>query len=115
MPLFLEPDQRFPIVLESDKDKPIEKRPTFYARSQSMRGIRKIAEVVDQMDSAQKMDEMLKLVLDELMDCLTGWANMGEYSFSRESLEIVLTYPEARELIRKVMANQHVQAEEKKS
>ena len=115
MPLFLEPDQRFPIVLDSDKDKPAETRPTFYARSQSMRGIRKIAEVIDMMDAAADMDEMLKLIIDELMDCLTGWANMGSYTFSRESLEIVLTYPEARELIRKVMANQHVQPEEKKS
>lgn len=115
MPLFLEPDQRFPIVLESDKSKPAEARPTFYARSQSMRGIRKIAEVVDQMDSANDMSEMLRLILDELMECLTGWANMGSYTFSREALEIVLTYPEARELIRKVMANQHVQPEEKKS
>jgi hypothetical protein len=115
MPLFLEPDQRFPIVLESDKDKPVESRPTFYAKSQSMRGIRKIAEVIDQMDSASNMDEMLRLILDELMDCLTGWTNMGSYEFSRVSLEIVLTYPEARELLRKVMANQHVQPEEKKS
>jgi hypothetical protein len=115
MPLFLEPDQRFPVVLDSDKDKPADKRPTFYARSQSMRGIRRISEVIDQMDSASNIDEMLRLILDELVECLTGWANMGSYEFSRESLEIVLTYPESRELIRKVMANQHVQPEEKKS
>lgn len=115
MPLFLEPDQRFPIVLDSDKDKPAESRPTFYAKSQSMRGVRRISEVVDKMDEAENMDEMLRLIIDELMECLTGWINMGAYQFSQESLEIVLTYPEARELIRKVMANQHVKPDEKKS
>ena len=47
MPLFLEPDQKYPIVLDSDADKPQESQPTFYARSQSMRGQQRIGQVLD--------------------------------------------------------------------
>ena len=47
MPLFLEPGQKYPIVLDSDADKPKESQPTFYAKSQSMRGQQKIGEVLD--------------------------------------------------------------------
>ena len=49
MPIFLEPDQRFPVVLTSDKDKPEGTRPTFFARSQSMRGQQRIADALDSL------------------------------------------------------------------
>jgi len=117
MPLFLEPDQSFPVVLDSDESKPKESRPTFLAKSQSMRGQKKIAEVLDRMFSDKEVthDELMNDALDLLEDCLTGWKNMGGYEFSRQSMEIVLSYNEARALLRKILANQHVQFEEKKS
>jgi len=115
MPLFLEPDQSFPIVLDCDKDKPAETRPTFYAKSQSMRGQRKISEAMDKVfDETIKLSDMFSTVLAELEEVLVGWSNMGSYAFCRESMEIVLNYQEARELLRKVLSNQHVKAEEKK-
>ena len=118
MPIFLEPDQRFPIVLDSDLDKPIESRPTFYAVSQSMRGQRKIAAVLDRMfdkDDQPDIDELYGDAVDLLGSVLVGWKNMGGIEFSEEALEDVLDYMEARELMRKIANNQHVTKEEKKS
>ncbi len=116
MPIFLEPDQRFPIVLASDKDKPIETRPTFFAKSQSMRGQRKISQVLDRMfsDEDVKPDELFDDALNVLSEVLVGWKNMGEHEFSRDGLEAVLCYSEARALMWQVAQNQ-IDPEEKKS
>ena len=117
MPIFLEPDQKFPIVLDADKDKPIETRPTFFAKSQSMRGQRKIARVLDRMteDKDVTPDQLFDDALDVLASVLVGWKNMGEHAFGREGLEEVLNYSEARQLMRLVSYNQHVDPDEKKS
>ena len=77
MPLFLEPGQKYPIVLDIDADKP--------KATQPMTGV------------------------------VISWSNMGGGEFSAEALHDVLSYQEARELLRKVMYNQHITADEKKS
>jgi len=116
MPVFLEPDQRFPVVLASDKDKPVESRPTFFAKSQSMRGQRRIAAVLDRLTEDKEVthDELLDDIIEALGGVLTGWQNMGQ-PYSKDALEDVLSYTEARELLRLVAYNQHVSLEEKKS
>jgi hypothetical protein len=115
MPLFLEPNQSFPIVLDCDKEKPKETQPVFFAKSQSMRGQRHIAEVLDSLLSSEKTSgELFTEVVDELEKVLTGWSNMGGHQYCRDSMELVLSYQEARELLRKVLLNQHLQADEKK-
>lgn len=119
MPIALEPNQSFDVVLPSDKDKPAESRPTFIARTQSMRGQRQTLKAID--DSVDTKNEdlthelMFKIVLDELERVLVGWRNMGERDFSRDALEDVLSFREARELLMMVAHNQAVQPEEKKS
>lgn len=117
MPLFLEPGQKYPIVLDIDTDKPKATQPTFYARSQSMRGQQKIADVLDQW--TDNPDISIKDLFSATVDVLTGvvisWSNMGGSEFSAEALHDVLSYQEARELLRKVMYNQHITADEKKS
>lgn len=116
MPVFLEPDQKFPIVLASDKDKPIELRPTFFAKSQSMRGQRRIAAVLDRLteDKEVTASQLFDDVVEALGNVLVGWQNMGR-PYTKEALEDVLSYTEARELLRLVSYNQHVTLEEKKS
>jgi len=116
MPVFLEPDQKFPIVLASDKDKPAETRPTFFAKSQSMRGQRRIAVVLDRLteDKEATTDQLFDDAIEALATVLTGWHNMGQ-PYSKDALEDVLSYSEARELLRLVSYNQHVTLEEKKS
>jgi hypothetical protein len=117
MPLSLEPGQKYPIVLDVDLDKPKATQPTFYARSQSMRGQQKIADVLDQWTDNPDISirELFESTVEVLRGVVIGWANMGDREFSVDAMHEVLSYQEARELLRKVMYNQHITADEKKS
>lgn len=114
MPILLEPGQTFPIWLESDKDKPEATRPTFEAKAQSMRGQRKVLEVVDMLfKPGVTVDEVFDSARDCLASCLAGWRNMPE-AFSVDAIEDLLTFEEIRELLRKVGYNQRMSGDEKK-
>ena len=117
MPVFLEPGLSFPVVLESDKDKPAETRPTFFAKSQAMRGQQRIATVLDRLTSDKEVttEQLFSDVVDTLGEVLTGWKSMNGIPYSVDALRDVLSYTEARELLRKVAYNQHVTLDEKKS
>lgn len=117
MPIALEPGQKYPIVLDSDKDKPKESQPTFFAKSQSMRGQQKIGEVLDMWTQQENLTipELFNATIDVLGGVVVGWSNMSGIEFSVDALRDVLTYSEARELLRKVMYNQHITTDEKKS
>lgn len=117
MPVFLEPGLSFPVVLESDKDKPAETQPTFLAKSQAMRGQQKICNVLDRLttDKDVTAEQLFNDVVDTLGQVLVGWKNMNDIPYSVDALRDVLTYNEARELLRKVAYNQHVTLDEKKS
>jgi hypothetical protein len=116
MPLFLEPGQKYPIVLDVDADKPAESQPTFFAKSQSMRGQQKIGEVLDMWGDANlTLKELFDATIAILDGVVVGWKNMGGIEFSSDEMRNVLNYSEARELLRKVMYNQHITTEEKKS
>lgn len=113
MPLFLEPDQKYPVVLDCDKDKT--PAPTFFAKSQSMRGQQKVAECLNKLtDEETTTPQLFDATVETLGEVLVGWSNMGR-EYSVEALRDVLSYSEARELLRKIMYNQHLQTEEKKS
>jgi len=114
MPISLEPDRRFPIVLDSDKDKP--SVPTFYARSQPMRGQESIGEVLSKLHEPDiREQELFEITIAELNRVLIGWENMGGHVFGESDLRDVLNYAEARELLRKVAFNAYLDAAEKKS
>lgn len=117
MPLFLEPNQKYAIHLESDAALPEAARPIFFARSQSMRGQQRIGEVLDLWTDATDLTlaKLFAETCEVLGTVLVGWKNMGGIEYSKEKLAELLTYNEARELLRKVMYNQHVTADEKKS
>lgn len=114
MPILLEPDATFEIVLDSDKDKPTASRPTFTAMAQSMRGQRQILEIVDLLyRESVTVDELFDKTLAKLREVIVGWKNMGK-PFSVEALEDVLTFGEARALLSKVAYNQRMDPDEKK-
>lgn len=117
MPVFLEPDQKFPVVLQSDESKPIETRPTFFAKSQSMRGQKMILDVIDRLtnDKEVTVEQLFADIVECLAKVIVGWQNMGGHEYSQEELYEVLSFTEARELLRKVAYNHHVTIEEKKS
>ena len=106
MPLYLEPDLLFPVVLDSDKDKiPC---PTFWAQSQSMRGQAKTAAVLDAWNGQIDASELFARTIEELKRVVVKCENMPAFEWD------LLTYSEARELLRKVMFNQHLDTQEKK-
>jgi len=117
MPIALEPGQQFAIVLDSDAAKPKESQPTFFAKSQAMRGQLKVGQVLDLYTENPDItiDELFSKTIDALCDVLIGWKNMSGIEYSKESLADVLSYTEARELLRKVMHNQYLNHDEKKS
>lgn len=117
MPISLEPGQKFPVVLDIDADKPKDKQPTFWARSQSMRGQASVAEVLDELtpDTDKTAMQLFESICKKLAEVFCEWSNMGTEPISESALMDVLNYSEARELLTKVMYNQHVTPEEKKS
>lgn len=114
MPISIEPNQLFPIVLDCDKDKP--SPPTFWARSQSMRGQLRVAKVLDRWvtESEVTPEQLFSDAVDVLSEVIVRWDGMP-VEFSKDALWDVLTYQEARELLRKVAHNEHMTPEEKKS
>jgi len=119
MPVFLEPDCKFPVVLDSDADKPIETRPTFYAKSQSMRGQERIGEILDRLTTDNNVTQ--KQLFDDacqvLSEVVCDWENMSgiPYVGTPDSFRGILDYAESRELLRKVMHNQRISSDQKKS
>jgi hypothetical protein len=114
MPAFLEPNQKFPVVLDIDKDKPEELRPTFFVTSLSMREQERLSDGLDESIKKDTTKEIFQATCELLSKYLVGWKNMGQFEFGCDVQEF-LTHGEARELLRKILANQHVQPEEKKS
>lgn len=116
MPVCLEPNQSFPVVLECDKDKPKETQPTFMVVALSMREQRKLLAMLDRLneDYYKSHEDAFSDAVEHLGKVVIGWRNIS-VPFSQEAFEDVLNYTEARELLRKVANNQHVQLEEKKS
>jgi len=115
MPIFLEPDQSFPVWLESDRDKPEDSRPTFFVRSQSMRNQRKVLEVLDVIHRpGVTVEQIFNETVEQLKKVLAGWSNMNGIAFDPESIEDVFTLTEARELLRLVAYNQRMDTTEKK-
>ena len=114
MPISLEPDKPFAIVLDCDADKPAELRPTFFARSQTMRGHLQICEALEAYAN-KTAAELFDTTCEMLSKVLCGWQNMGSHVFGQTDLRDLLTIAEARELLRKVAYNAHITLEEKKS
>ena len=115
MPISLEPDKRFSVVLDCDAAKPKESRPTFFVLSQTMRGHLQILEALDKWSENDITPAALfEATCVELTRVVSGWSNMGNFKFGESDLRDMLTYSEARELLRKVAYNSHLDQEEKK-
>lgn len=111
MPIFLEPGREFPVVLEGDKDKT--PTPTFYARSLSMRKQQEVADALDAWLGEIDSKELFQRTVNVLLSVFTRIENMpGE--LSAEWLMDSLTYTEARELLRTVLFNNHLDHDAKK-
>lgn len=120
MPLFLEPDQKYEIILESDEKMPVETRPVFFAKSVTMRKHRQIADLINRED-VTTAEEFFNTTVEALSAVICGWKNINDpetgkpIEYNTEALEDVLTSTEARELIYKAIHNNHLNGQEKKS
>ena len=106
MPLALEPNERIRLVLASDADKPLPRRPTFIFRHLTAREWRAAATMQDKFAEAAGGSEALGMVLDFLTDKVIGWENMipaGEgakpIAFDRDGFDELITLGEAMELM----------------
>lgn len=115
MPKALEPNRDFPVVLESDMDKPAATRPTFWVKSMSMRQQLDFAEQIDAANDYDNTKELFDRNCELIESKIVRWDNMGGFVLGECDLRDVLSYNEARELLRKIQANAHVSIEEKKS
>ncbi len=115
MPLFLEPNKKLAIWLESDADKPEYTRPMFFVRSLSMRQQEEVDAAIDEAMKPSEPKEIFDANCAELSKHITGWQNMGPMVFGECDLKDFLSFGEARELLRSIMRNQYLQLEEKKS
>lgn len=107
MPVYLEPDHTFPVALDSDKDKL--PTPTLHVRTQSLRGQREIAAVLDKIeDAGVTTPELFDATIAQLTRVIARTEHMPD--FTPDSL----SYSEAREVLRKVMYNQRLDHETKK-
>lgn len=120
MPLVLNPDQTFRVVLESDKSKPKEEQPYFEFPYLSARDFRKIAEKADKVDEATSGADAIDKAMAILKEVLTGWGNMIDsatkhaIAFDLEQLDRIITLNETFELLMK-MRNQGLEASDLKN
>ena len=116
MPISLEPNKKFSVVLDGDAQKPMHERPVFYANAQTMRGHLSILLALDKWNEKGITPEKLfEQTIIELERVIIGWSCMGKYEFGKTDLRELLTYDEARQILRKVAYNMHLDTEEKKS
>ena len=82
-----------------------------------MRVQQSVADVLDTLstENALSTAEIFEAHCKKLSEVIVDWKNMGSFEFGKADLQEVLTFNEARELLRKVMYNQHITADEKKS
>ena len=114
MPRSLEPGAKFPIVLDGDAKKPASERPTFFARSLSMRQQEELSHEFDTSFDKPTAEEIFTATCELLQKHLVGWENMGTFEFGKCDLKNLLSSDEARELLRKILANQFLKPDEKK-
>lgn len=111
MPIFLEPGREFPVVLESDKDKT--PTPTFWAKALSMRMQQEVAEALDAWATDIETAQLFEKAIQVLLKVFTRIENMpGELS---ADWLMQLSYNEARELLRTVLHNNHLDHTAKKN
>jgi hypothetical protein len=120
MPICLDPNETYKIRLKSD-DKKGADAPIFFARAATMREHRVMAERMDDTSDLKTIGDVFESRIGILRDWIVNWENMTDpesgapLPYDPDRFEDILTALEAHELIRKIMANDHLDYDEKKS
>lgn len=103
MPIAMDKDVKFSYVLETDKAKPAETRPTFYFSALTMRNWQKMNQRARDIKQIKSVDEALNELCSMIADHLVGWDNMmlgGKVvRFNKKRLADLITMQEGWELI----------------
>lgn len=119
MPLVCEPNATFDYVLECDRDKPLESRPTFVFRYLNCRKWRELAAISDSLGSGKSGPEVMDICLKVITEIITDWrnitdANGQELPYNPDNLADILTMSEVQEMMLAGITQQSVSDEDKK-
>ncbi len=120
MPLLLDANSTFPIVLKTDEDKTRDIQPRFIARVFSKRKWKEVATLSDRFEEAAGGADVMVVVTAIFEQGLVGWENMidpetgEEIQFSLDRAEDILTSLEAVELMQKIVAQRITLPDKKK-
>lgn len=108
MPRCLDPQNWFPVWLDSDADKPESERPTFLFRYLNSREELRMTEVAEKLYDVSSASEKSDILFDCLGIGVCGWLNMrgpdGEsIPYMPERMRDLLSNREAMELLDKMM------------
>ena len=109
MPLALDPNQVFQVVLECDKEKPKAKRPYFSIRFLSGRDLLEVDKLDARVDTAKTGRQALEFIYDILHLGIAGWGNIKdrtgkEIPFELSRLGEILCLKDAAELRAKMVS-----------
>jgi len=120
MPLALDPNETFEVVLDSDSGRP--DPPTFLFRYQTAREWREYVRLGDEEENLRSLgsDEVLRRLYEALAGVLVGWKNVLDregrpVSFRAEDLDAVTTVGEAWELYYAARRQSRLDADGKKN
>ena len=104
MPLALEPNATYDVVLSIDADKPEDRRPTFVFRYLSSRKWKELARLTDKFEKDDSGEAAIDAVFDVIRMVLAGWRNMigpdgKEIPYNPAELDDMVTPAEAMELM----------------
>ena len=115
MPLALDPNETYAVVLECDQEKPAETQPRFLFRYMSMRQWRDFAKFGEDRQALEKLpfETVLDQLLTQIKLHMAGWENMGR-DYEPDELDAVITLTEAWELYYAARRQSRIGAEDKK-
>jgi hypothetical protein len=119
MPIALDPNKRFSVVLKSDRVGPEDQRPTFHCRYLSGREWLAVAELNDALLNSKTSREALETMYRLVGSSLTGWSNLRqadgtEIAYDPTKLPDILNPAEIKEVLEAVMASIRPTADDKK-
>jgi hypothetical protein len=123
MPLALDPDATFDLVLATDQERPEESRPSFIFRFMANRHWKELAHVADHLDElgVQGIDAVLGRMEDVLKLGLVGWKNMVDPAtrkvipYDPQDFDRLVTPAEMSELMYSALARMGPSVGEKKA
>jgi hypothetical protein len=104
MPIALEPDSVYDVVLSTDSGKPLEKRPTFVFRYLSSRKWKELTRLADGFETNKSGAGAIDSVFSVIRMVLVGWRNMTgpdgkEIPYNPDEIDDLVTPAEAMELM----------------